>query len=104
MVKLAAVLLCAVLAADDGGNNRPKKSAGYLPEVYIIGAQKSGSSSLHEMLLQHPLLLKGFHKEVRRLRPTPWTNALPLLPSFPLVVTAVVSLVASPPLDAFFQQ
>jgi hypothetical protein len=99
MVKLAAVLLCAVLAADDGGNNRPKKSAGYLPEVYIIGAQKSGSSSLHELLLQHPLLLKGFHKEVRRRLPT-----LPLLPSFPLVVTAVVSLAASPPLDAFFQQ
>ena len=38
-------------------------SVGYLPSLFLVGAQKSGSSSLFELLMQHPLILKGTHKE-----------------------------------------
>lgn len=44
-------------------NNRALSSVGYLPSLFLVGAQKSGSSSLFELLMQHPLILKGTHKE-----------------------------------------
>jgi hypothetical protein len=37
--------------------------AGTLPTVFIIGAQKGGSMSLLELMLQHPNLCGGKHKE-----------------------------------------
>ena len=36
---------------------------GNLPTIFILGAQKGGSSSLFEFLLEHPLLCQGTHKE-----------------------------------------
>jgi len=38
-------------------------SHGNLPSIFILGAQKGGSSSLFEFLLEHPTLCKGDHKE-----------------------------------------
>ena len=40
-----------------------EKETGYLPSIFLVGTQKGGSSSLFELLIQHPLLLKGSHKE-----------------------------------------
>ena len=37
--------------------------AGTLPTVFIVGAQKGGSSSLYELMQQHPQLCRSFHKE-----------------------------------------
>ena len=36
---------------------------GFIPNLFIVGAQKAGSSSLFELLTAHPLLMKGIHKE-----------------------------------------
>lgn len=36
---------------------------GFLPNIFIVGGQKCGSSSLFELLMKHPLLSKGTHKE-----------------------------------------
>lgn len=49
---LAVFLLCNVIA---------KK--GNLPMIFILGAQKGGSSSLFEFILEHPTLCQGVHKE-----------------------------------------
>lgn len=35
-----------------------------LPDYLIIGAQKSGTTSLYSYLIQHPSILAAFHKEV----------------------------------------
>jgi hypothetical protein len=35
-----------------------------LPDIVIIGAQKSGTTSLHQYLCRHPRIKKGFWKEV----------------------------------------
>jgi hypothetical protein len=42
---------------------RRLKTQGSLPTIFIVGAQKAGSSSLFELMVGHPLLLKGIHKE-----------------------------------------
>lgn len=34
------------------------------PNIFIIGAQKAGTSSLYEYLIQHPLVAEGKHKEI----------------------------------------
>ena len=44
-----------------GGDKR--RQEGSLPTVYIIGVQKGGSSSLYELMQQHPQLCGGAHKE-----------------------------------------
>lgn len=36
---------------------------GNLPKVFLLGPQKSGSSSLFEFLVKHPQLCGGLHKE-----------------------------------------
>lgn len=36
-----------------------------LPQVLLIGAQKAGTTSLYNYLIQHPLVLPGTRKEVR---------------------------------------
>ena len=40
-----------------------KDSEGHVATVFLAGGQKCGSSSLFELLIKHPKLLKGFHKE-----------------------------------------
>ena len=45
------------------GSSTAEKDTGFLPSVYLVGTQKGGSSSLFELLIEHPLLLKGTHKE-----------------------------------------
>ena len=42
---------------------RGGRSKGNLPSIFILGAQKGGSSSLFEFLLEHPILCQGTHKE-----------------------------------------
>ena len=44
-----------------GGDKR--RQGGTLPTIYIIGVQKGGSSSLYELMVQHPQLCGGSHKE-----------------------------------------
>ena len=67
---LLAVLLCVallILAAAEHEHNTSRSLASspsvYLPSIFLAGGQKCGSSSLFEILVQHPLLLKGTHKE-----------------------------------------
>jgi len=55
------VLICTILAPWAEG--RGHGDDGNLPFIFILGAQKGGSSSLFEFLLEHPLLCKGEHKE-----------------------------------------
>ena len=43
--------------------SRRLKTQGALPTIFIVGAQKAGSSSLFELMIGHPFLLKGIHKE-----------------------------------------
>ena len=44
-------------------NQRELKVKGNLPLIFVAGVQKGGSSSLHELLIKHPLLCGGQHKE-----------------------------------------
>lgn len=49
-----------------GGNhsrNEKRRQGGTLPTIFIIGAQKGGSSSLWELMVEHPQLCMGIHKE-----------------------------------------
>jgi len=46
-----------------GDTSSATATTSILPQVYLIGTQKGGSSSLFELIVQHPLLLKGTHKE-----------------------------------------
>lgn len=39
------------------------EKSGNLPSVFLIGAQKGGTSSLFELLVKHPSMCRGFHKE-----------------------------------------
>ena len=39
------------------------KAEGQLPSVFIIGAQKGGALSLLDLMIHHPLLCGGIHKE-----------------------------------------
>lgn len=34
-----------------------------LPSIFLLGAQKGGSSSLYELMIQHPQFCGGYHKE-----------------------------------------
>lgn len=40
-----------------------RRQGGTLPTIYIVGAQKGGSSSLFELMVEHPQLCTGSHKE-----------------------------------------
>lgn len=40
-----------------------RRQGGTLPTIFIIGAQKGGSSSLFELMVEHPQLCAGLHKE-----------------------------------------
>jgi hypothetical protein len=46
------------------------KGSGTLPSIFIVGAQKGGSSSLFGLMIQHPSLCKGLHKESHYFSPT----------------------------------
>jgi len=36
---------------------------GNIPQLFLLGPQKSGSTSLYEYLIKHPQLCSGIHKE-----------------------------------------
>ena len=59
MWSLVQILLLGTTASTASSD----KETGYLPSIFLVGTQKGGSSSLFELLIQHPLLLKGTHKE-----------------------------------------
>ena len=40
-----------------------EKTKGFLPTIFIVGAQKGGSMSLVDLLMQHPHICIGKHKE-----------------------------------------
>lgn len=40
-----------------------RRQGGTLPTIFIVGAQKGGSSSLFELMIEHPQLCPGLHKE-----------------------------------------
>jgi Sulfotransferase domain len=40
-----------------------RRQGGTLPTIFIVGAQKGGSSSLYELMIEHPKLCTGLHKE-----------------------------------------
>ena len=44
-------------------DNRPSGD-GALPSIFIVGAQKGGSSSLFELMTGHPSFCSGDHKEI----------------------------------------
>lgn len=44
-------------------DSKKKGKVGNLPTVFIIGAQKGGSSSLYELMEQHPQVCGSKHKE-----------------------------------------
>ena len=43
--------------------NNDNDNQGNLPKLFVLGPQKSGSSSLFEYLTKHPQLCGGIHKE-----------------------------------------
>lgn len=43
---------------------KQRLNLGSLPDFYIIGAQKSGTSSLYDCLGQHPGIIRRIHKEI----------------------------------------
>jgi len=59
------IVVCGMLAQWRGTEARGHggDDGGHLPFIFILGAQKGGSSSLFEFLLEHPLLCQGEHKE-----------------------------------------
>ena len=44
--------------------NGKSKHTGTLPTIFIIGSQKGGSSSLYELMVEHPQICRGLHKEL----------------------------------------
>jgi hypothetical protein len=54
-------LIAAYLSFQIDGEK--SKQIGNLPTIFLIGAQKGGTSSLFELMIQHPLLCPGEHKE-----------------------------------------
>ena len=44
-------------------NLKKNSAGGNLPSIFIVGVQKGGSSSLFELLVEHPLMCGGTHKE-----------------------------------------
>ena len=47
----------------DSAGREKARQGGTLPTVFIIGVQKGGSSSLYQLMVQHPQLCGGAHKE-----------------------------------------
>ena len=43
--------------------NDKRRQGGTLPTIFVSGVQKGGSSSLYELMVQHPQLCGGTHKE-----------------------------------------
>ena len=41
-----------------------RRQGGTLPTIFTVGIQKGGSSSLYELMVEHPLICAGLHKEV----------------------------------------
>lgn len=41
-----------------------RRQGGTLPTIFVTGIQKGGSSSLYELMINHPLLCSGLHKEM----------------------------------------
>ena len=41
-----------------------KWQGGTLPLIFVTGIQKGGSSSLYELMIKHPLICSGLHKEM----------------------------------------
>jgi hypothetical protein len=60
---------------NDNHKKDPIKGSGTLPSIFIVGAQKGGTSSLFELMIQHPLLCKGSSKEPHYFIPQKGTNA-----------------------------
>ena len=44
--------------------NEKFKQGGTLPTIFIVGSQKGGSSSLYELLVEHPQICRGLRKEL----------------------------------------
>lgn len=44
-------------------NLNTSKGTGNLPSIFIVGAQKGGSTSLYQLMVTHPLLCGGLQKE-----------------------------------------
>ena len=69
LVLLLCVAVHLLLASAAGAIQNTTRSLAssspsvYLPTIFLVGGQKCGSSSLFEMLVEHPLVLKGTHKE-----------------------------------------
>ena len=55
---LFGILLAAILPKISWSKH------GNLPSIFILGAQKGGSSSLFEFLIEHPILCRGVKKEL----------------------------------------
>jgi len=39
-----------------------------VPRYLIVGAQKCGTSSVYQQLIQHPCVVKGFHAKFKCLK------------------------------------
>lgn len=68
-------------------NRRLRSGVGTLPQVVVVGAQRSGSTSMYELLASHPEFLASTRKEVHYFdlnagRPIEWYKAH-FLPSGP---------------------
>lgn len=53
-----------VLPSYNATKSGKRRQGGTLPTVFIIGSQKGGSSSLYELMVEHPQICRGIRKEV----------------------------------------
>lgn len=67
---LLSIIIVSKGIEDDYNNNAINRSliinnngSGNLPQLFLLGPQKSGSSSLYEYLIKHPQLCSGINKE-----------------------------------------
>ena len=72
--------------ADDLARKGTGRSAGRLPDFFVVGHARSGTTALHEMLTQHPQIFVGLkeprffatelrERDLARTNPTPQTLA-----------------------------
>jgi hypothetical protein len=62
-LQVISTLILASLFIQTAVNGNEKRENGTLPTIFIVGAQKGGTSSLFGLMIRHPLLCGGERKE-----------------------------------------
>jgi hypothetical protein len=64
-LKFTSILIFACSLIQINGEDMDNNQKGRLPTVFIVGAAKGGTSSLFELMIEHPLLCGGEKKETQ---------------------------------------